>query len=124
MNTQVDIPQRHGLLQLLAAMVVTRLELATCDIETHVRATLVSLALALVSLVLALIAFTFVGIATIVFFWDTHRDAAVAGVTLTYAAFAAIAASSARSRWKARPAALEGTMHELALDREAMRGRS
>jgi uncharacterized membrane protein YqjE len=109
---------------LIAAMIGTRLQLAAVDIEAHVQATLVALITAFVAVVLGLIAFAFIGVAVIVFFWDTHRVVAAIAVMFSYAAIATMLASAAKSRWKARPAAFAGTVRELELDRQAFGSRS
>lgn len=114
----------RGILPLLMSMIGTRLELAAIDFESHVQATLAALVAAFVAVVLALIAFAFIGIAVIVLFWETHRVTAAVGVMLAYVAFAAGMASLARSTWKARPAPLAATIHELELDRDAFRDRT
>lgn len=124
MNTTSEPVSKHGIAPLLMSMIGTRLELAAIDVESHLQATLASLLAAFVAVVLALIAFAFIGVAVIVYFWDTHRVAAAVGALLAYVAFAAIVAAVARSVWKARPAPLAATMHELELDREAFRSRS
>jgi uncharacterized membrane protein YqjE len=105
-------------------MLGTRLELAALDIEAHLQATLLSLIAAFAAVVLGLIAFAFVGIAVIVFFWDTYRIPAAIAVVVSYGTFAVLIGSWARSVWKGRPAALANTMHELELDRDAFRSRS
>lgn len=124
MNTQsgTETSQR-GILPLLMSMVGTRLELAAIDLESNVQATFAALMTAFVAVVLGLIAFAFIGIVVIVFYWETHRIAAAAGVMLAYAVIAAILAFRARSAWRTRPAALAATMHELELDAQALKGR-
>jgi uncharacterized membrane protein YqjE len=114
---------QRGILPLLLSMFHTRLELAAVDVESHVQATLLALMTAFVAVVLGLMAFAFIGIAVIVFFWETQRIAAAAGVMFTYAALAAVLASRARARWRTRPSAFEATVRELELDAEAFRGR-
>src|SRR5689334_14681917 len=98
-SAQSESASGRGILSLLMAMISTRLELAAIDVEAHVQSTVVALMTAFVAVVLALIAFAFVGVAVIVFFWDTHRIAAAAGVMLAYVSFAAITAFRARSVW-------------------------
>jgi uncharacterized membrane protein YqjE len=124
MITGTDTPPRHGILPLLASMLATRLELAALDIEAHLQTTLLALIAAFVAVVLGLIAFAFVGIAVIVFFWETYRIPAAIAVIVAYGTFALLIGFWARSVWKMRPAALANTMHELELDRDAFRCRS
>ena len=122
MKSSIEEPQR-GVLPLLISMVGTRLELAAIDVEAHAQKTFAALMMAFAAVVLALIAFAFIGVAVIVYFWETHRVAAATGVMLGYVAFAAVFAFAARSGWRTRPAALAATMHELELDAQAFRGR-
>jgi uncharacterized membrane protein YqjE len=124
MNTQTEtVPTDRGLLPLLMSMVGTRLELAAIDVDAHAQATLRAVLAAFVAVILGLIAFAFVGVSVIALFWDTHRVAAAAGVTGGYALFAALVAWRAQSGWRSRPAAFEGILRELELDREAFRRR-
>jgi uncharacterized membrane protein YqjE len=111
----------RGPFELMAAMLHTRLELATMDIEAHLSATLASLAMAFAALVLGLVAFAFIGVAVIAVFWDTHRVLAAALTTAAYAVIACTLVVAARARWRSRPAPLAATLHELQLDREAVR---
>lgn len=113
--------KERGLLTILMSMIGTRLELLATDIESHAQATLSALLLTLTALLLGIITFTFIGIAVIVWFWDTHRIAAAAGVLVCYALAAVLIALRARAGWRSRPPALAGTLHELDLDRQAFR---
>lgn len=114
----------QGSLELLSSMAHTRLELAALDLEAHFAATAGAVASGFAALVLALVAFAFLGIAIIAIFWDSHRVLATVCTTLGYCAVALGVAAHARARWRSRPPALEGTLRELALDREALRGLS
>jgi uncharacterized membrane protein YqjE len=105
-------------------MIGTRLELAALDIEAHLQATLLTLVAAFVAVVLGLIAFAFVGIATIVFFWESYRIPAAIAVVVSYGTLAVLVGFWARSEWESRPAALAHTLRQLELDREAFKGRS
>ena len=124
MNTPCAAVSARGVLPLLMSMFGTRLELAALDVEAHVQATLVVMMTAFIAVVLGLIAFTFVGVAVIVFFWDTHRIAAAGGVTFAYTTLAALTVMRARSGWRNRPAAFAATVRELELDAQAFRGRT
>jgi uncharacterized membrane protein YqjE len=124
MTSEVEETREHRVLPLLLSMISTRVELAAIDAEAHVQSTFVAMMVTLVAVILALIAFAFVGVAIIVLFWDTHRVAATIGVMAAYASVAVGAALLARSAWKSRPSAFAATLHELELDRAALRGRS
>ena len=119
-----ETPPDRGALDLLASMARTRFELAALDLQAHVAATLRAIASGVVALVLALVAFGFVGVAIIAIFWDTHRIIATVGTTLGYMVLAIAVAAIARARWMSRPPAFDGTLRELALDREALRRRT
>ena len=124
MNASPVDNHERGILPLLMSMIGTRVELAAIDTEAHVQETVVAVMAAFVAVVLALIAFTFIGIAVIVMFWDTHRVEAAVGVVAAYVLIAAVVALLARSTWKSRPAAFAATLHELELDHAAFRSRS
>jgi uncharacterized membrane protein YqjE len=125
MNAAPDnVAETRGSIDLLSSMARTRFELAALDLEANVTATLGAIASGIVALVLALVAFGFVGVAVIALFWDTHRVVATIGTTLVYITLALAVAAHARARWTSRPPAFEGTLRELALDREALRGLS
>lgn len=124
MNTQTEtVTKQRGVWPVLMSMMGTRLQLAAIDIEARAEATFAALMMAFAAVVLALIAFAFIGIGVIVYFWETHRVVAAAGVMLAYLTFASAMALWARSQWKNRPAALAATMHELELDAQAFKGR-
>jgi uncharacterized membrane protein YqjE len=122
MNDQPPPPRyARGPASLLAAMVHTRLELATMDVERYVAGTLASMGLAFAALVLGLVAFAFIGVTVIAVFWDTHRVAATLATTAAYLLIAVTVAFVARSRWRGRPRPLEATLNEIELDRDAVR---
>lgn len=123
MNMQPDAETQPAILPILLSMLGTRMELAATDAEAHLQAVFTSLMTAFAAVVLGLIGFAFVGIAVIVFFWETHRVSAAVGVMLGYVALATALAFHARSRWRTRPSAFAATLRELALDAEAFRGR-
>ena len=121
MNAHMHAAPAHGPFSVLAAMTHTRLELAGLELEAQLLASIGALMTAVVAIVLGLIALVFVGVAVITVFWDTHRVAAASGVTLACLLLAATIALYARARWQARPAPFASTLHQLELDREAMR---
>jgi uncharacterized membrane protein YqjE len=121
-NDQPQPPRyARGPASLLAAMVHTRLELATLDVEAWISGTLASLGLAFAALVLGLVAFAFIGVAVIAVFWDTHRVVAAFATMAAYLLIALTVALVARSRWRRRPRPLEATLSEIELDRDAVR---
>jgi uncharacterized membrane protein YqjE len=120
MNMHTETATERGLPRLILSMIGTRLELAAMDVETHAQATLNVALTAFVAVILGLFAIAFLGVAMIVFFWDTHRIAAAVAVTLGYAIVAALVAWRAHAVWRSRPAAFAGILHELELDGEAV----
>jgi len=110
-----------GVLDLLAVMASTRLELAASDLEAHLGATAASVGYAIAAFVMALIALTFAGIVIIAIFWDTHRVIASLATLGGYVLIALAFLIRARTRWRARPPAFSATLRELELDREAVR---
>ena len=102
----------------------TRVELALVELREEGERRKAMLVLAVtgalfVSMGLLLAAFVFV-----VFFWDTHRLAAITGVTLLYLGVGAGAFLRLREKARSAPPPFEATLRELAADREMLRGRS
>ena len=64
----------------------------------------------------------FTSVFVIACFWDTHRLAAIGGVSAFYFIAAAAAYAHVSARMRAAPAPFEATLRELAADREALRG--
>jgi len=107
----------------LVEAVETRVELALVELreEGERRKSMLVLAVTgglFLSLGLLLAAFF-----VVVFFWETHRLAAIAGVTLLYLGIAAGAFLRLRVKAQSAPAPFEATLRELAADRELLRGR-
>jgi uncharacterized membrane protein YqjE len=112
---------RRDPLALLAAMARTRLELVSLDVQAHLTATFRSFAFGFAALIVALIALAFAGIAVIAAFWDSHRVLAAALVMLAYLLVAGLLGLRARAAWQSRPEPLAAMLHEIELDREAVR---
>jgi uncharacterized membrane protein YqjE len=105
----------------LAALAHTRLELALVELreEGERRKAMVVLgAVAGVFLTLALLLLAFL---VVVAFWDTHRIAAILGVTVLYAAVGFGALLRLRAAQAAAPPVFEATLAELRKDVEALR---
>ena len=121
MNTPTSTSSDEGMLDLLAAMASTRLELAASDLEDHLGATATAVGYAIAAFILALIALAFAGVVIIAIFWDTHRVVASLATLAGYVVIALAFVGRARARWRARPPAFAATLRELELDREAVR---
>jgi uncharacterized membrane protein YqjE len=106
----------------VAALVETRLELAVLELREEGerrKALLVLAAVAGIFLTLALLLLAFL---VVVAFWETHRMAAIVGVTTIYAAVGFGALMRLRAAQACAPPPFEATLAELRKDLEALRG--
>lgn len=105
----------------LLDMAGTRAELALVEFreESERRKRMLFLALAAASfLAMALL---FAGLLVVALFWDSHREAAITGVTLVYLAIAAAAAARLSTMARASPPPFEATLRTLAADRDLLK---
>src|ERR1700682_4803253 len=100
----------------LVAMVHTRLELASVEMEEQSQRYLGYLLMSLLALFLFGIAIVLVALFVIILFWDTHRIAAVLGMAAVFGAAAAVIAMKVRSGFASQPALLSATLGELQKD--------
>jgi uncharacterized membrane protein YqjE len=116
-----------GLFKSLANLVATiigiaqtRIELLTTELQEEIHRAAGILVWTLVALLAAALGLFLTALVIIVVFWDTHRVLASVLVATTFfvIAFAALAVLSAKMR--NRPKLLEGTLAELAKDREQL----
>ncbi|MDQ6917102.1 MAG: phage holin family protein [Pseudomonadota bacterium] len=101
----------------------TRLELAAVEFaeaRTRIKDMVV---LAAVGIVLALFALLFASLFVIAWFWDTHRLAAVGGVTLFYIVVTVGIFARLRQISRNAPAPFAATLEELENDAAALRRR-
>lgn len=120
MSTSIDAG--HRLLESVLTAGETRLRLFATEWHAeglHVARLAVLLALAIFALCLAIVA---TGAFVVVLFWDTHRLAALGGVTLGLLALAGALAWRALALARARPRLFAASLAALAADREALRG--
>ena len=99
----------------------TRAELALTELREEGERRAGMIALALVAALFAALTLLLAALFVVVLFWDTHRLAALGGVTLLYAGIAAVAVAVLRAWSRAAPAPFEATLRELAADRELLR---
>lgn len=100
----------------------TRAELAMIELkEEGERRKVIAAWLAAAGFCLAL-GILFASVFVIACFWETHRLAAIGGVSLFYLGAAAAAFAHVSARMRASPAPFEATLRELAADRAALRG--
>lgn len=104
----------------LLEAVGTRAELALTELREEGERRRQMLVLALVGGLFAALALLLVALFVVVFFWDTHRLAALGGVTLLYGGIAALALAALRAKQRASPPPFEATLRELAADRELL----
>ncbi|HXZ48831.1 MAG TPA: phage holin family protein [Usitatibacter sp.] len=107
----------------LLEMLGTRAELAVIELREEADRRKEGLALAMVAGIFLALAMLLAALFVVLVFWDTHRLAALAGVTALYLAISAAAFLRMRARERAAPPPFEATLRELAADRELLRGR-
>lgn len=100
----------------------TRAELALTELREEGERRKALLALALVGALFLAMALLLAAFFVVVLFWDTHRLAAIGGVTLLYAAIGVGALLRLRAISRALPKPFEATLRELAADRDLLRG--
>ncbi len=128
-----DEPPRGPLSSLLAslsqtfatliAMAQTRLELLTAELQEEIRYAANSLLWAFIALFAAGIGLFLAALVVIFLFWDTYRMLAAVVVTAVFFAIALGAALHLRNRLRNRPRMLDGTLGELARDRQQLEER-
>lgn len=104
----------------LVAMAQTRLELLTTELQEEIQQTANLLLWAVVALFAAGIGLFLAALVVIFVFWDTHRVLAAVAMTALFFAIAIGAALHLRNRLRNRPRMLDGTLTELARDRERL----
>ena len=105
----------------LIDMVGTRAELALVEFREEGERRKRMLVLALVAASFLAMGLLFAGVFVVALFWDSHRFAAIAAVTLVYLGVAAGAAARLAAIARASPPAFEATLRTLAADRELLR---
>jgi uncharacterized membrane protein YqjE len=111
------------LLATLAAIVQTRLELLSTELQQEVHRVAEITMWTLVALLSAWMGLLFLALAIISLFWDTHRLLATAAVTAFFVVLALGALMIVRSKVRSRPPLLEATLTELAKDRDKLSGK-
>jgi uncharacterized membrane protein YqjE len=111
----------------LVAMAQTRLELLTTELQEEIQQTASLLLWAFIALFAAGIGLFLAALVVIFVFWDSHRVLAAVFMTAIFFAIAIGAALHLRNKLRNRPRMLDGTLSELARDRqrldERVRGR-
>ena len=112
--------------QVLASVITiaqTRFELLTTELREEIQRAAEVMLWAFVALFSAGIGLFLAALVTIFIFWDTHRVLASILVTVVFFAIAATAALILGTKLRTKPRLLEGTLAELARDREQLQRR-
>lgn len=120
----------HGLFQslnnflaTLVAIVHTRLELLTTELQEEVRQVGAILLWAFVATFAAMMGLFLAALAVIFVFWDTHRLAASVAMIGVFVAVAVVAGLILRHKLITKPPLLDDTLAELAKDRDQLKAR-
>ena len=112
----------QALVASLLALVRTRVELAVVEFREERERRKQMVLLGIVAGVFFALAALLFALFIVVLFWESHRIAAAAGVTVVYLAIAVGALASLRTRIRELPPPFEASLAELARDVEALRG--
>lgn len=105
-------------------MVESRLQLLSLEVEEGARRLALIGLLALAAAFCVSCAVLFSALLVIVVFWDTHRQAAIAGVALCFLLVGSWLAWLVRARYRQRPKLFSLTIDELRIDRDVLQSRS
>jgi uncharacterized membrane protein YqjE len=108
------------MLATVIALVSTRLELFTTEIEEEIQRAASILMWALVALFFGSLAVLMIAFTVIIIFWDTYRILAAVLVTSTFVLATVGFGLLARSRLKAKSRFMAASIEELKRDREAL----
>jgi uncharacterized membrane protein YqjE len=106
------------------AVVHTRAELLTTELQEEVQRAASILLWSLVALFFGSLTVLMIAVTVLIVFWDTHRVLAAVLISAAFVVMAAGAALYARSVVRARPKFLSGTLNELKRDRAMLEGDS
>lgn len=113
----------NNFLATLVAIVHTRLELLTTELQEEVRQVGAILLWAFVAAFAAMMGLFLGALAVIFVFWDTHRLAASLAMIGLFVAVAVVAGLILRHKLTTKPPMLDDTLAELAKDRDQLRAR-
>jgi uncharacterized membrane protein YqjE len=108
------------MLATIIALVSTRLELFTTEIEEEIQRAASILMWALVALFFGSLTVLMIAFTVIIIFWDDHRILAAVLVTSSFLVLTLIFALLARSRLKAKTRFMAASIEELKRDTEAL----
>ena len=113
----------NNFLATLVAIVHTRLELLTTELQEEVRQVGAILLWAFIAAFAAMMGLFLGALAVIFVFWDTHRLAASLAMIGLFVAVAVVAGLILRHKLTTKPPMLDDTLAELAKDRDQLRAR-
>jgi uncharacterized membrane protein YqjE len=105
----------------LLAVAQTRVELLTAEISEDMERGVQLLLWALVAVLAGILGVLLAGLTLVIYFWETHRMAAAAGVAAVFLVAAVLAGLVFRNRLLQRPRLLDATRTELLRDVVALR---
>ena len=114
----IDAAKR--MLATLIALVHTRLELFTTEIEEEIQRAASILLWALVALFFGSLAVLMIAMTILIIFWDSNRVLAACLITGTFIVLTGVFAMLARARLKSKARFMEASIEELKRDREAL----
>ena len=112
-----------NLLATIVAIAHTRVELLTTELQEEIHRVGQIMVWSLVAILSAGIGLFLAALVVIFLFWDTHRVLASIAVTAAFFLIALVSLLILRAKVKGRPKLLEGTLAELAKDREQLERR-
>jgi uncharacterized membrane protein YqjE len=100
----------------LLAVAQTRVELLTTEISEDLERGVQLLLWALVAVLAGILGVLLLGLTLVIYFWETHRMAAAAGVAASFLVAAVLAGFVFRNRLLQKPRLLDATRTELLRD--------
>lgn len=113
----------NNFLATLVAIVHTRLELLTTELQEEVRQVGAILLWAFIAAFAAMMGLFLGALAVIFVFWDTHRLVASLAMIGLFVGVAVVAGLILRHKLTTKPPLLDDTLAELAKDRDQLRAR-
>jgi len=108
------------MLATLIALIHTRVELFTTEIEEEIHRAASILLWAVVALYFGSLTVLMIAFTVVIIFWDDHRVLAAALVTATFLVMTLIFGLLARARLKAKSRFMAASLEELKRDRESL----
>jgi uncharacterized membrane protein YqjE len=120
-------PRRPGVLDAarrmfatILALIHTRVELFTTEIEEEIQRAASILLWGLVALFFGSLTVLFVAVTVLIVFWDSNRILAASLITASFLVLTLVFALLARARLRSKPRFMSASIEELKRDREAL----